>query len=117
MTLVGGGAVPGTQSAIKNPRLTKTVMCRHFQKGSRKLGSACNFAYGDNDLKPYKATLCRHFANGHCNNGASCAFAHGEEDIRSSPKPHDTTKLKTKLCRHFQGFGNGNCPSGDACIF
>lgn len=73
--------------------LYKTEICRSFAENSGycKYGSKCQFAHGENELRPvrrhprYKTKLCRNYsATGSCPYDARCRFIHAPSDMSLS---------------------------------
>lgn len=78
----------------------KKVLCAHFKRGGTcEVGSNCNFAHGNRELRSfenplYKAQLCTAYEQGgDCKLGHDCLFAHGEEEIRSDDIPVVSTSF------------------------
>lgn len=71
----------------------KTVLCRFFQKGACKRGSACIFAHDEQDMrtKPdlQRTKPCPTVANGQRCEDTNCPFAHFAGELRKfKPQPH-----------------------------
>jgi hypothetical protein len=81
----------------------KTKLCKNFeQNGSCEFQELCNFAHGQEELKPapekpavgaagsdqtsnshYKTKLCKNGSS--CTFGSACKFAHSADELRSAP--------------------------------
>eukprot|EP00931_Biecheleriopsis_adriatica_P078777 TRINITY_DN5218_c0_g2_i1.p1 TRINITY_DN5218_c0_g2~~TRINITY_DN5218_c0_g2_i1.p1 ORF type:complete len:409 (+),score=81.32 TRINITY_DN5218_c0_g2_i1:75-1301(+) len=77
-------ARPGMQKLLKQTRL-----CKFNLSGRCLLGSSCNFAHDQQDLKAtpnlQKTRLCNSFlALGSCKFGSSCTYAHSADELRST---------------------------------
>eukprot|EP00931_Biecheleriopsis_adriatica_P078774 TRINITY_DN5218_c0_g1_i1.p1 TRINITY_DN5218_c0_g1~~TRINITY_DN5218_c0_g1_i1.p1 ORF type:complete len:412 (+),score=87.83 TRINITY_DN5218_c0_g1_i1:94-1329(+) len=77
-------AQPGMKNLLRQTRL-----CKFNLSGRCLLGSSCNFAHDQRDLKVMpnlqKTRLCTNFlALGSCKFGSSCTYAHSTEELRNS---------------------------------
>lgn len=76
----------------------KTSLCKNFNvSGSCAMGSLCNFAHGEADLRGgtktgstrdgvYKTVVCKLWQEGECKWGDVCRFAHGYHELRNGSK-------------------------------
>ena len=70
-----------------SPESSKTSLCKFYQAGYCRLGSACNFSHvdpdddNDNDRSrgEKKGSICYFFQKGKCKNGKNCRFQHVKE--------------------------------------
>ncbi|KAM3141049.1 hypothetical protein pb186bvf_006850 [Paramecium bursaria] len=87
-----------------NGRLYKTSICRHYDLGNCSIGTKCQFAHGEKELRNpndplptsiptieanlvitnYKTVLCKYDQQGFCKNGASCPYAHGASEKKQA---------------------------------
>ncbi|CAK0881708.1 unnamed protein product [Prorocentrum cordatum] len=69
----------------------KTELCRFFQKGACKRGSACDFAHEEQDVREKpdlkRTKVCPTVAEGLCCEDPRCPFAHDAGEVRKF-KPH-----------------------------
>lgn len=82
----------------------KTSLCKNFNvSGSCAMGSLCNFAHGEADLRGgtktgstrdgvYKTVVCKLWQEGECKWGDVCRFAHGYHELRSGSNSLATQK-------------------------
>eukprot|EP00440_Ansanella_granifera_P023491 gb/GFBE01025507.1/.p1 GENE.gb/GFBE01025507.1/~~gb/GFBE01025507.1/.p1 ORF type:complete len:327 (+),score=41.15 gb/GFBE01025507.1/:1-981(+) len=69
--------------------LQRTVLCKFFEAGTCKRGSACTFAHNSEELRIRpdlsKSRLCRVFRqHGMCPQGEACDFAHSRAERRTA---------------------------------
>jgi butyrate response factor 1 len=105
----------------------KTEMCVKFQQlGACPYGKRCNFAHGENELKPlsrhplYKTRPCIPFIQTKkCPYGRRCNFIHSIGDPRNQNKtPQLDFKPKKYKTRPCVLFAKGQeCPYGERCNF
>mmetsp|Transcript_64582 Transcript_64582/g.174500 ORF Transcript_64582/g.174500 Transcript_64582/m.174500 type:complete len:234 (+) Transcript_64582:108-809(+) len=79
----------GTEELSLAPDLTKTSMCKAWQRGRCSLDSgACPYAHGASELRCttgyLKSAPCSMFFQGRCKLGNSCRHAHSLAEIRSA---------------------------------
>lgn len=88
-----------TRAATDNPAF-RTQICTRWAEGSCQYGDRCNFAHGEEDLRPFggsdrfdaeastkgdpafRTKLCTRWAQGSCQYGDRCMFAHGDDQLR-----------------------------------
>ncbi|CAD7939100.1 unnamed protein product [Amoebophrya sp. A25] len=73
--------------------MTRTQLCRYFEKGKCDRADTCKFAHGLEQLAPRpnynKTALCKNFeATGICVAGDKCTFAHGLAELRRRVHQH-----------------------------
>mmetsp|Transcript_111062 Transcript_111062/g.254637 ORF Transcript_111062/g.254637 Transcript_111062/m.254637 type:complete len:202 (-) Transcript_111062:14-619(-) len=94
--------------------LYKTVLCQRFLAGRCPDGADCQFAHGEQELRPKpdlsKTSLCPELVRtGQCSQGVNCSFAHGPDELSLRG-----VARKTKMCWWWP---SGECARGDRCPF
>mmetsp|Transcript_25634 Transcript_25634/g.73699 ORF Transcript_25634/g.73699 Transcript_25634/m.73699 type:complete len:766 (+) Transcript_25634:50-2347(+) len=116
----------------------KTMLCRHFARGSCQMGLDCQFAHGPHELRrpgdrmaplpPMGAPappppnmrmgpmICRDFARGRCNFGRDCRFQHVDMSNGAPPvaEMEPEEREQEELCKYFL---RGTCQLGEMCRF
>jgi hypothetical protein len=95
-------------------QLSKTKMCKFYQRGLCTKGTQCPFAHDAKELQPLpdlsRSKFCMVLRKtGRCDN-PKCSYAHKEAELQTSG-----TFYKTKVCKYWQS--GGKCPLGQACSF
>lgn len=106
----------GVHSEYHIPSKYKTMLCRHFERGSCQHGLDCQFAHGVDELRrpgvhgePSRPVqpppvinallgpeICRDFARGRCNFGNDCRFVHTDPRI-TGPGPDENSRFPHSL--------------------
>lgn len=82
-------AANGNSTAVKNPKLYKTELCRSWMdQGRCNYGERCQYAHGEHEKRSvprhpkYKTEMCQSFhKSGYCPYGARCHFIHSESEM------------------------------------
>ncbi len=99
----------------QNPSKYKTIPCRHYNSpGGCNLGDKCNFAHGNEDLRPggktplvkntkkspnllkFKTQPCKYYQpgkEGSCRYGSQCVFAHGDSELRTMEENQSSMQI------------------------
>ena len=115
---------------IPSPHM-KDVVCKHYEKGWCRKGSACKFhhgnlpdsasrtAEGDRERKVEGRKICPHFLKGNCRRGVNCGYIHSLEAASSTSA--DSERKVEQIAQAAQvrrpHFQKGYCRRGDTCKF
>ncbi|CAJ1356434.1 unnamed protein product, partial [Effrenium voratum] len=87
------------QMAQVQETLRFTRMCKYFRSNRCNLGTNCNFAHSQDEMRDQPdlvgTRLCFQFARkGQCKSGENCKFAHGKSELRRLP---NQTKVQQEI--------------------